>query len=216
MGQLAADQFSLVHSAVWTRLNWVYLSQASSVQLSSVLSHLSTLPQFSCSCPPISFIVTIRYDTRCYFNVRAEADASKLNLHRIIELSSLVEGRSLEWSDVRRTVCPSRGRRDLTVTASTLRTRHDALVANTALHSQALFDPRWIRRPDWHLYPSASVPTPPPPSCSLSFQPQNLPFLQILPAAALPFSSSGLTTWIPQTVYCYFWAYTSLLFSFSV
>jgi len=28
------------------------------------------------------------------------------------------------------------------------------------------------------------------------------------------FSSSGLTTWIPQTVYCYFWAYP--FFSFSV
>jgi len=32
----------------------------------------------------------------------------------------------------------------------------------------------------------------------------SLPFLQILPTAALPFSSSGFTTWIPQTVYCYF------------
>jgi len=36
---------------------------------------------------------------------------------------------------------------------------------------------------------------------------QCLPFLQILPTAALPFSSSGFATWIPQTVYCYFWAY---------
>jgi len=41
---------------------------------------------------------------------------------------------------------------------------------------------------------------------TLSFQAWNL-FPQILPTAALPFSSSGFTTWIPQIVYCYFWAY---------
>jgi len=38
----------------------------------------------------------------------------------------------------------------------------------------------------------------------------------ILPTAALPFSSSGFTTWISQTVYCYFWAYLFSTFSFSV
>jgi len=31
-----------------------------------------------------------------------------------------------------------------------------------------------------------------------------LPFLQILPTAAVPFSHSGFTIWISQTVYCYF------------
>ena len=31
-----------------------------------------------------------------------------------------------------------------------------------------------------------------------------LPFLQILPTAAFPFSPSGFTIWISQTVYCYF------------
>ena len=31
-----------------------------------------------------------------------------------------------------------------------------------------------------------------------------LPFLQILPTAAFPFSHSGFTIWIFQTVYCYF------------
>jgi len=31
---------------------------------------------------------------------------------------------------------------------------------------------------------------------------------------SLSFSSSRLTTWIPRTVYCYFWAYPFLLFSF--
>ena len=44
----------------------------------------------------------------------------------------------------------------------------------------------------------------------------SLPVLQILPTAALPFSSSGFTTWIPQTVYCYFWAYLFSTFSISV
>ena len=43
------------------------------------------------------------------------------------------------------------------------------------------------------------------------------PFLQILPTAPFPFSPSGFTIWISQTVYCYFWAYPSfLLFTFSV
>ena len=43
------------------------------------------------------------------------------------------------------------------------------------------------------------------PSPTHSFIPGLKPsFLQILPTAALPFSSSGFTTWIPQTVYCYF------------
>jgi len=31
-----------------------------------------------------------------------------------------------------------------------------------------------------------------------------------------PKIQTRLTTWIPQTVYCYFWAYLFLLFSFSV
>ena len=50
---------------------------------------------------------------------------------------------------------------------------------------------------------------------TLSFQAEKLPFLQILPTAAFHFSS-GLTTCIPHTVYCYFSAYPFLLFSFSV
>jgi len=29
---------------------------------------------------------------------------------------------------------------------------------------------------------------------------------------SLSFSSSGFTTWIPQTVYCYFWAYSVVYF----
>jgi len=36
--------------------------------------------------------------------------------------------------------------------------------------------------------------------------------LQILPNAAFPFSPSGFTIWISQTVYCYFWAYPSFYF----
>ena len=40
------------------------------------------------------------------------------------------------------------------------------------------------------------------PSPTHSFIPDlNLPFLQILPTTAFLFSSSGLTTWIPQTVF---------------
>jgi len=42
----------------------------------------------------------------------------------------------------------------------------------------------------------------------------NLPFLQILPTAAVPFSISGFTTWIPQTVDCYFWAFLFSTFCF--
>jgi len=43
------------------------------------------------------------------------------------------------------------------------------------------------------------------PSPTHSFIPGLKPsFLQILPITALPFSSSEFTTWIPQTVYCYF------------
>ena len=44
-----------------------------------------------------------------------------------------------------------------------------------------------------------SIPSP----LTLSFQAQNIPFLQILPIVAF-LSCSGLTTWIPHTVYCYF------------
>ena len=44
-----------------------------------------------------------------------------------------------------------------------------------------------------------SIPSP----LTFSFQAQNLPFLQILPSVAF-LSCSGLTTWIPHTVYCYF------------
>ena len=33
---------------------------------------------------------------------------------------------------------------------------------------------------------------------------KELPFLQILPTAAFPFSPSGFTIWISHTVYCYF------------
>ena len=57
------------------------------------------------------------------------------------------------------------------------------------------------------------------PSSTHSFIPglkPNLLFLQILPTAALPFSSSGFTTWIPQTVNCCLWAYLFSTFSFSV
>jgi len=36
-------------------------------------------------------------------------------------------------------------------------------------------------------------------------------FLQILPTVAFLFSL-GLTTWIPQTIYCYFWAYPFFYF----
>ena len=36
--------------------------------------------------------------------------------------------------------------------------------------------------------------------------------LQILPNAAFPFSPSGFTIWISQTVHCYFWAYPSFYF----
>jgi len=39
-----------------------------------------------------------------------------------------------------------------------------------------------------------------------------LPTLQILPTAAFPFSPSGFTIWISQTVYCYFSAYPSFYF----
>ena len=54
------------------------------------------------------------------------------------------------------------------------------------------------------------------PSPTHSFIPGlNLPFLQILTIAAFPFSS-GFTTWIPQTVYCYFLASLFSTFSFSV
>jgi len=51
---------------------------------------------------------------------------------------------------------------------------------------------------------------------SLSFQAYNLPFLQILPTAALNSLSSSeiFSTWIPRTVYCYFGAYLFSTFSF--
>jgi len=39
---------------------------------------------------------------------------------------------------------------------------------------------------------------------TLSLLAKILPFLQILPTAAFPFSPSGFTIWISQTVYCYF------------
>ena len=41
-------------------------------------------------------------------------------------------------------------------------------------------------------------------------------FHSMLKTCCLSFCFSGLTTWISQTVYCYFWAYPFLLFSFSV
>ena len=49
-------------------------------------------------------------------------------------------------------------------------------------------------------------------SFTLGLNPSFLPFLQILPTAPFPFSHSGFTIWISQTVYCYFWAYASFYF----
>ena len=55
------------------------------------------------------------------------------------------------------------------------------------------------------------------PSATHSFIPSLKPSFSANPShRRLSFSSSGLTTWIPQTVYCYFWADPFLLFSFSV
>ena len=49
----------------------------------------------------------------------------------------------------------------------------------------------------------------------LSFQTENLPFLQTLPTTAFLFL---LQDWLHDSpdIYCYFWAYTFLLFSFYV
>ena len=52
-------------------------------------------------------------------------------------------------------------------------------------------------------------------TCTVSMHISKWSFLQILPTVAF-LSSSGLITWIPQTVYFFFWAYPFLLFSFSV
>ena len=41
-------------------------------------------------------------------------------------------------------------------------------------------------------------------------------FYKSFPTAAFPFSSSGFTTWIPQTVYCHFLAYQSFTFQFLI
>ena len=38
--------------------------------------------RFDCTSWPIFFPNTIRYDTRCYFNMRSKADISQLNLPR--------------------------------------------------------------------------------------------------------------------------------------
>jgi len=55
------------------------------------------------------------------------------------------------------------------------------------------------------------------PSPTHSFIPGLKPsFSANLSHHSLSFFSSGLTAWIPQTVYCYFWAYLFLLLSFSV
>jgi len=55
------------------------------------------------------------------------------------------------------------------------------------------------------------------PSPTHSFIPGLKPsFLQILPTAALPFSSAGFTTWIPQTVYCFLSISVFYFYFFSV
>jgi len=55
------------------------------------------------------------------------------------------------------------------------------------------------------------------PSPTHVFIPGSKPPFSAYPShRSLSFSSSGLTTRIPQTIYCYFWAYPFLLFSFSV
>jgi len=54
------------------------------------------------------------------------------------------------------------------------------------------------------------------PSPTLSFIPGLKPSFSANPSHCSFSFSSGLTTWISQTVYCYFWAYPFLLFSFSV
>ena len=50
-----------------------------------------------------------------------------------------------------------------------------------------------------------------------SFIPGLKPSFSENPSHCSPsFSSSGFTTWIPETVYCYFWAYLFSTFGFSV
>jgi len=59
--------------------------------------------------PGVSRCITIRYDTRCYFNVRSKADISQLNLPHCC-LSSMSRGRINRWPTFWSSMTSSPGR----------------------------------------------------------------------------------------------------------
>ena len=85
----------------------------------SARSELESVPFSSCAVNVAQSHDTIRYDTRCYFNVRSKANISQLNLpHGSAPITSLKKGtremqrggRVVRWRNGRASDLRSRGR----------------------------------------------------------------------------------------------------------